>query len=269
MELPLHWRNWGIDLELPDDVARADWVVAALRLRGQDRFVRVSSYVPDCYDAYARILHPSGGLDGNVRWADLAGPRGIEIGPETGFCAASGLTTRDVDAWHRAAPSHGSLPERQMAALGRTVAPFTSTPDDCVFCFWIGWGSWGGRGSHVVDPSLSHAENDSMNRRLLARAMRERARLWGLPELRLRWREYYLFTGPLARTGREFLLEQWHQSPSMWWPHDRAWFVATEIDGFSTYVGGTAACVDAILRCPDVEAIPVTAETLLDPWVYG
>ena len=51
----------------------------------------------------------------------------------------------------------------------------------------------------------------------------------------------------------------------MWWPADRAWFVATEIDSFSTYVGGSQAAIDAVLASPNLEAIAVTAQTPIDP----
>jgi hypothetical protein len=106
-----------------------------------------------------------------------------------------------------------------------------------VFCFWDGYGFYGD-----APP---------------------------LPLVRVPHRQYYLFTGPLGRTRRPFRFDAWDQSPSMWWPADRAWFVATEVDGYSTYVGGTAACVDAIARRPEIEAIRVDPETRTDPGMYG
>lgn len=41
---------------------------------------------------------------------------------------------------------------RLRAAL-ETLARHTSTPDDCYFCLWEGWGSdiWGGDGGRVLD----------------------------------------------------------------------------------------------------------------------
>lgn len=41
----------------------------------------------------------------------------------------------------------------------------------------------------------------------------------------------------------------------MWWPDDRSWFVSTEVDFSWTYVGGTKACIDAVLAHPEVEAL--------------
>jgi hypothetical protein len=47
------------------------------------------------------------------------------------------------------------------------------------------------------------------------------------------------------------------QSPNLWWPDDRAWCVATEIDLMSTYVGGSHRCVRAVLDRPELEAAAV------------
>ena len=48
-----------------------------------------------------------------------------------------------------------------------------------------------------------------------------------------------------------------HQSPNLWWPEDRSWFVATEIDVAWTYIGGTEATVQAILDAEGLEALLV------------
>jgi hypothetical protein len=55
---------------------------------------------------------------------------------------------------------------------------------------------------------------------------------------------------------------------SLWWPHDRAWLVATEIDGYLTYVGGSRGAIDAILVDPTLDAVAVRPSTGLDP-SYG
>jgi hypothetical protein len=49
-----------------------------------------------------------------------------------------------------------------------------------------------------------------------------------------------------------------YQSASLWWPNGRAWFVGTEIDLNSTYVGGSSLAIEALLATPDdLEAFPV------------
>lgn len=35
-------------------------------------------------------------------------------------------------------------------------------------------------------------------------------------------------------------------TPSLWWPDDRTWCVATEIDFRWTYVGGSQVCINEI-----------------------
>ena len=56
----------------------------------------------------------------------------------------------------------------------------------------------------------------------------------------------------------------WGQSPSIWWPEDRAWCVATDIDLFDTYVGGSEECIEAVLNNPDLEALLTTLDARLD-----
>jgi len=47
------------------------------------------------------------------------------------------------------------------------------------------------------------------------------------------------------------------QSANIWWPDDRAWCVATEIDLNTTYIGCDDACRDTILALPGVEALEI------------
>lgn len=44
------------------------------------------------------------------------------------------------------------------------------------------------------------------------------------------------------------------QSANLWWPDDRAWCVATEIDFMTTYIAGTAEAIAAIVARADLEA---------------
>lgn len=56
----------------------------------------------------------------------------------------------------------------------------------------------------------------------------------------------------------------WGYSPNVWWPEDRAWCVATDIDLYDTYVGGSVECVQAVLDHPDLEALPTSLDAKLD-----
>jgi len=49
--------------------------------------------------------------------------------------------------------------------------------------------------------------------------------------------------------GRSVNLPSGHwDGPNPWWPDDRAWFVASEIDLVSMYVGGSAAAIAELLH---------------------
>lgn len=44
-------------------------------------------------------------------------------------------------------------------------------------------------------------------------------------------------------------------APSAWWPNDKRWFVGTEIDDYSSYVGADRKCLDALRRTEGIEAL--------------
>jgi len=48
--------------------------------------------------------------------------------------------------------------------------------------------------------------------------------------------------------------------PSLWWPDDRAWCVASEIDLDSIYIGGSADCIVRLLAHPGLGAFPAALE---------
>jgi hypothetical protein len=77
-------------------------------------------------------------------------------------------------------------------------------------------------------------------------------------------RAYHLLAGPVAAAPELPAPVAW-RCASLWWPADRAWLVATEIDGYLTYVGGTRAAVDAVLGDPALDAVPAEHGTPLDP----
>jgi len=103
--------------------------------------------------------------------------------------------------------------------------PVTAPPGDVWFCVWEGWGGLDDQG---VDARVE------------------------LPA-----RSYLVGSGPLA-TASESTLEVRDQSVNMWWPHDRAWFVSTEIDYAWTYLGGPAHLIEDVLADPRLEALAAT-----------
>jgi hypothetical protein len=51
--------------------------------------------------------------------------------------------------------------------------------------------------------------------------------------------------------------EEHYNSPSLWWPDDRSWCVATDVDLQTTYVGASAECVNQLLQDDQLEVMQV------------
>ena len=72
-------------------------------------------------------------------------------------------------------------------------------------------------------------------------------------------RNYLLYQGRLEQIAG-FYTNFRSNPPNIWWPTDRAWFVATDIDLDSTYVGGSVECIEALLGQDVLEAVPANRE---------
>jgi hypothetical protein len=73
------------------------------------------------------------------------------------------------------------------------------------------------------------------------------------PKVSLPYRDYLLFT-PLEAASELGWTSPWGdfdpQSPNLFWPQDRTWCVASEIDLFCTLVAGSEALAEALLADP-------------------
>jgi hypothetical protein len=132
--------------------------------------------------------------------------------------------------WPGQPPSRGDLATRELTRLCQVLADHTATAGRCWFGLWEGWG-W----LPVKSPPSAR--------------------------LRLPQRDYLMLQGPVAAAtelGR-WPTPDWFipQSPNLFWPQDRAWFVASEIDFDSTLVGGSAELVAALLGDQLLEASEV------------
>jgi hypothetical protein len=131
-------------------------------------------------------------------------------------------------------PLMGSLPREERRSIANVLGEFTLTPEECYFCIWEGYG--------FLDPD----------------------RYENVPRVRVPDRGYLLFRGPLEAVMSFTNRVGWWKSPNIWWPADRAWCVATEIDLFDTYIGGSEACIEEILKSPDLETLPTTIDARVD-----
>jgi hypothetical protein len=120
--------------------------------------------------------------------------------------------------------------------LAYVLRQHTSTPGRCWFCLWEGYGYL--TGSVVVLTSW----------RLEAGAPLPGPPVKRIPppklqksRVRLPYRDYLLFSGAVEQG------DGWQDGPNVWWPDDRAWCVASEIDLDYTLVGGSVElCVELV-----------------------
>jgi hypothetical protein len=136
------------------------------------------------------------------------------------------------------------------------LAQHTSTPNQCWFCLWEGYGYLHPSGTSPLWHAGSHPRRRiglPWWRRVSIR--RPATRKSGGPRVQLPNRAYILFTGSVAEGAG------WEDGPNLWWPEDRAWCVATEIDLDETFVGGTRTLIDAIIAQPELGATTTTADS--------
>lgn len=181
----------------PDGVEYATaWLRASITT-----FARtVASFLPGGFEAYARVYHPpreqgeSAMSGATANWHERATKLGVSLDHPLS------LDMLQESARATAPLERGSLPLPVLVPLVDCLRGATSTPDQCFFAVWEGFGD-------SVFPQ---------SRR---------------PSLELPHRRYHVFTGPLegAMTSLS-AISFCHRSANLWWPADHAWCVATEVD---------------------------------------
>ncbi|MGA7420328.1 MAG: hypothetical protein WB765_02520 [Acidimicrobiales bacterium] len=231
------------DVAWSNRVDEADWVVERLRHPSEQV---VASIVPDGFDAYVRILHPASGGAGHegskVRWSEIASWSGYALAGDSAFHAVA-LRLEETDEpppWNLAGPRIGTMEGDELAVLVDVLRGHTDTPDKCWFCIWAGYG-WQDEAAPASDVGLSLADPP------VPPEVRDGSRV----ELPLR--TYLLYSGPIEAALA--FVDSEGQSPNLFWPEDRSWCVASEVDLSSTYVGGSNQLSTALLREDRIEAI--------------
>jgi hypothetical protein len=213
-----------------EDVSPGAWIAAAVH----DSLADVGSLVPPVFAAYARVFHPpvryEGDDDVDVTWAAVAAHNDTVAHPLMQWPAVTGAwdyLTEDSQppVWDRA-PDEGHLPVGTAARIAAVLAGHTGTPDDCFFGLWTGCGL---------------VASDA-------------------PTLALPHRDFWIVRGPLGLAAANLADEPSEQSAHLWWPADRSWCVATDIDQTSSYVGGSAACIADLLAAEGLEAAPASTD---------
>jgi hypothetical protein len=251
------------DVELMTEVSTSEWVSSRLQPWARDG-VRIASYMPDVFEAYARVFHPAG--DRGVpaygqRWADLAARNDVGFHADIAFLEVAGLETAEERVLDEISPMEGSLPLATLESLVALLAAHGDGDELAWFCMWDGNGTWW-KGAHGVltadgrtDPRLERIDDE-----------RDRV-LRSTPTVPGPARAYFLMRGPL-RSIVPLFDAAGGQSPNLWWPESRAWLVSTEVDGYSTYVGGSRRPIDDLLISRVVEALETDISAYLDVGPY-
>lgn len=223
-------------LRFESDVSHADWFA-----RSGEQWTQLCSIGPGSFSRYARLFHPLQGADPNDPNELLS----IE----------------------------GDLEPEVLRTLLRVLEQHTTTPDDCYFCLWEGFGDIPGSPSVAFTYLTGEPQGAGKEPMVLPPAFPPE--VINGPRVRIPARDYLLFRGPLHEAG------QWGatdllpgvarpiNSPNLMWPADHAWFVATEIDLPWTGIGGSTELIEALMADESLDTEQVEPSGELSYWRDG
>ena len=248
-------------LILADDHTVAAWAQQRLLPLERGTGYRVANLVPQGFEAFARIFHPASRYFSDrrerepVRWSDIASWTGRVAHSAMQFHTILGHPeSPNIKPEWGSLPKEGSLGTDLASSITDILAAFTTTPKQCYFCIWEGRGGlFGDDGSFAY---LGAAGGSSGPQHSRNRETRERIKT--ARPIEIGSFTYLVFVGRLDAIlhGREM--------PSIRWPQDRAWYLATDIDMTSTIVGGSADCISQLVADPRLEAMPISVDTRID-----
>ncbi len=223
---------------IPEDIKSAEWLYSLLE-RGRGSGTPVRSVVPNVFDKYARLFHPAEDNKGRrtVRWSEVAAWSGRSVHPEMQWEAVCKpvSSTLDPKPWSNP-PLVGQCPREVLIPLTELLSIYTNSPQRCWVCFWEGYGG--------INEAIQRVNK-------------------AVPRIQLPDRSYYLLNVPLNKIAKGVFTDKnglEPLSPSLWWPDDRTWCVATEIDFRWTYIGGSQACINELLDHEQLENLATKPE---------
>lgn len=239
-------------------------------LRGQLVYGRsVGSWIPVGFERHARILHPAHFWDGApdqtvaraVPWREVSAWSGKPLHRASSIHDVA--SRADGTSWRRqgtSLPLEGELEPPYISRLSEILVEATTTPNAVWLLVWHGYAGPGARyslarGRPIRSPRLSKEPDRAPVVRIS-------------PSLSGSGREYFLHRGSIEASSDDHDHSVSEEPPSFWWPADRAWFVSTDIDSSSTYVGGSSRLIERLLDDDLLEVLPASLDDPYDGRPY-
>ena len=263
-----------------------------LQERLAKNFGEPNTFVPRGFEAYARLLHPverdrpkapktwetisaAEPMEFEqelVSWKTVAETQGRQVHKYT---QGTSLNPNDVQSpiqqwfdnhgWRYSQTVEGNLDVDTLGHVAAVLAQYTGTPRRGVAAVWEGWGS-----GIPVRYSSSKPTGWDTAVAAGAHAARNFKRLFTGPEVRLELpgRSHKLFAAGVL----EFVTPDWvarapwvdnvwnEQSPSILWPEDHTWVLATEVDYDSTIIAGSKELIEALLITEELEVFEIASD---------
>lgn len=246
-------------LKTPSDAKAGEWVESAVR----GNLGTVGGCVPRDFDSYVRLFHPATTIDGApVGWAEVAATTKKMVHPLMQWHAIAGSPGSNSDSsslWEGGDPEPGYLIPQVMNPLCNLLMRHTAEVAHCFFGLLIDQVWFTISADKIVTSSqkVRRVLNGGPKGSDLLSASEI-----GKAHFQLHKRRYVALEGPLSaakegdqHAGLDFFSRM---SPSLLWPLDKMWFLASDTDLDSTIVAGGSSLIQAIIDSPDLEACRVS-----------
>ncbi len=134
------------------------------------------------------------------------------------------------------------LPQPETRVLADILSRHTETPDECWFGVWEGFSDL----HRAPSPLRRGFTRQRPGPGILPTEVAKHGTVGE------QGRQYYLLNGALSELD-EARAALNLRTPNLWWPADRSWFVATEIDFCWTLIGGSHALIDELTNSDRLE----------------
>ena len=223
---------FGHPLGTEPDASPAAWWLDQLEPSKGRHPIPVSALVPSTLPVVCQVLHPWKLPDGqHATWQQMAALHGFaDVGDlyENRPVATELDEARELAGTFGSSPKEGGLDEGTVSALVDVLGQATTTPDEVFIAIWEGWGD--GSRERFADTARIETPN----------------------------RGHFLLRGPLHGVLTAVDKSGSRLAAGLWWPSDRAWFVATEIDFEWTFIAGGQELVERHCADDRLEATPVS-----------